>query len=445
MDALIGATHRSGELNAQNGHGETALNIASRCGLSPIVQRLISHADIDLHVYDNWGHNCLHAATASNELLTVKCILNQCSMILHNGENANSASNNPAGLLTGGSFLVDDRYDLANSKTNDELGETPMIIAVRLNLNEVAQALIDYGANVNGADNNGVGPLHMAAAVNNAKGVLLLIQNGANVNMQDNDEKTPLTTALDNMYTLDAVELLMKYDAFVNEEDEVKYNKLKSHATGKRCNESVSTNSKTKSSSGKSAINNANLQPNATNSSSGNKLKSTKSSNNLFVGGTSTKRKFSDIIGNTVISSSSKKANKSSAPSQANSPPSASHTPPTPVYADFRNDQQQIPAVYNNSYFNNGAYANTNSSNTMYNAYSPSFGDSNYNGATSGNGINHLNNFGSSQFNMAYQPSETKETQFIYYQTQQTPHVGNNGGYGNIYWNNTAVSEAAYF
>lgn len=207
------------DLNTQNMDGETALHIAARCGLYEISERLIKNG-AELNVYDAYGRNVLHTAVCSNEYQIVKLILNHCSMI--NQSLINS------GAATMSSPILDDKYDLIDSKTNDDLGDTPLIIAARLNLNNIVQLLIDFNATVNATDNEGRSALHWCAKVNNHAGALLLLQSGANVNMQDNDEKTPLSSALNELCTKDTADLLIKFDAFVSSDDEVKYNKMKS-------------------------------------------------------------------------------------------------------------------------------------------------------------------------------------------------------------------------
>ena len=57
---------------------------------------------------------------------------------------------------------------------------------------EVVQALIAAGANVNQQDNNGRTPLHWAAYNGHQAIVQALIDAGANVNQQNYDGRTPL-------------------------------------------------------------------------------------------------------------------------------------------------------------------------------------------------------------------------------------------------------------
>lgn len=126
------------------------------------------------------------------------------------------------------STCLDDRYDLVDSKTSDDLGDTPLIIAARLNHNQMISLLLEYSAAVNAADHEGRSALHWCGKVNNSAGAALLIQAGANVNMQDHDEKTPLSAALNELNTREVADLLVKCDAFVAPEDEVKYRKMAS-------------------------------------------------------------------------------------------------------------------------------------------------------------------------------------------------------------------------
>jgi ankyrin repeat protein len=197
------------DLNTTNLDGETVLHLAARCGLHQIFDRLLKTGR-DLNAYDSYGRNVLHTAVCSNEYEIVKLILEHCS---------NSISVNQQ--------ILDDRLDLIDSKTNDDLGDTALIIAARLNLNTVLKLLIDYNATVNATDNEGRSALHWCAKVNNFNGAMLLLQAGANVNMQDNDERTPLTSALSELCTKEVADLLIKYDAFVSSEDEAKYKKMK--------------------------------------------------------------------------------------------------------------------------------------------------------------------------------------------------------------------------
>ena len=119
-DVIETFVNAGADLNAQNLEGETALHLAVRCGLLTICEQLIQRG-AELNSFDNYGRNVLHTACGSNQLAIVKLILEHCSQQL------NVSSN----------LVLDDKYDIIDARSNDELGDTPLIIASRLNFNQV--------------------------------------------------------------------------------------------------------------------------------------------------------------------------------------------------------------------------------------------------------------------------------------------------------------------
>lgn len=67
--------------------------------------------------------------------------------------------------------------------------------ALEQNYLDVVMTLIEYGALVDIADNEGRTSLTSASALGNEKVVDALLQKGADVNKQDNDSSTPLEIA----------------------------------------------------------------------------------------------------------------------------------------------------------------------------------------------------------------------------------------------------------
>lgn len=70
-----------------------------------------------------------------------------------------------------------------NAKSHD--GTTPLILAVRLAIEEMVIGLISAESDINAADNNGKTALHWAAAISNIEAVKQLLKNGANKDAQD--------------------------------------------------------------------------------------------------------------------------------------------------------------------------------------------------------------------------------------------------------------------
>lgn len=94
-----------------------------------------------------------------------------------------------------------------------ERGYTPLLLAVGLNLNEMAELLINSGANINLLDNFFWSPLHQAVCNNNIKLVELLCNNGANLNANYGSYKwTPLHLAVDEN-SIEIALFLIEYGA----------------------------------------------------------------------------------------------------------------------------------------------------------------------------------------------------------------------------------------
>lgn len=80
---------------------------------------------------------------------------------------------------------------------------------------QVVKLLIQRGADINVASEEGITPLHCAAEFGNTEAIRLLIKAGANLNALDKDEETPLCKAIRNDH-VEAVKLLLDSGADVN-------------------------------------------------------------------------------------------------------------------------------------------------------------------------------------------------------------------------------------
>lgn len=372
------------DLNAKNLDGETALHLASRCGLIEIVKSLLLNG-ADPSLFDNYGRNVLHTAVSSNEYEIVKLILNHCISFQTSSTNQNEDN------LNDNNF--DDKYDLIDSKTNDDLGDTPLIIASRLNLNKIVKLLIDFSASVNATDNDGRSALHWCSKCNNLTGACILIQSGANVNMQDNDEKTPLSSALNEFSSKLMADLLIKFDAFVSQDDELKYNKMKYILD----NNNILFTTTTTANSNDLIINNVDAikhdlinkiknEPNIFTSSTKSKITNINNNNTLQRNNsmkiitTSTKRKLSDTLNNQSENkkhTSNKTLNKQQQQQDAMytpltpSPPIINHQYNNNLYQQQHNQEQSSNSIYythqqdltNLTY---GGYYDYNNSNNAY-------------------------------------------------------------------------------
>lgn len=95
---------------------------------------------------------------------------------------------------------------------DEELGDRPLHRAAMEGHAETARALIELGADVNGADNLGHRPLHWAADGGHMETIQLLLQKGAQVNAEDCEGKTAADWAARENRT-EAETLLRKLEA----------------------------------------------------------------------------------------------------------------------------------------------------------------------------------------------------------------------------------------
>ena len=95
-------------------------------------------------------------------------------------------------------------------------GWTPLLWAVINGLKEVAELLIASGADMNAKERDGMTPLHRAALEGHKEIVKLLIAEGADVNAKDRGGQTPLDRAI--TYNPKITDLLRKHGGKTGEE-----------------------------------------------------------------------------------------------------------------------------------------------------------------------------------------------------------------------------------
>ena len=180
------------ELNREE--GKTALHCAVEENCADIVQVLIA-AGADMDTKDYTGLSALHYACNHGLIDIVK-------MLVEAGAGVRAADNNGDTFLIlaayhGSTDTV--RYFLClpeielNHRADDN--KTALLCAVEENHTDIAQLLIDAGADMDTKDNEGRSPLHYACIDGALDIVKMLVEAGAGVRATDNDEDTCLTLA----------------------------------------------------------------------------------------------------------------------------------------------------------------------------------------------------------------------------------------------------------
>lgn len=112
--------------------------------------------------------------------------------------------------------LIHSKININNrSVGDDQLDQTPLHYAAKYNAIKCIPLIIDAGADIHSADNNGNTPLHLAANNFAIEALKLLIQNNANINIQNKQGWSPLHFAV-CVNSLEACKLLIDAKANLN-------------------------------------------------------------------------------------------------------------------------------------------------------------------------------------------------------------------------------------
>ena len=101
----------------------------------------------------------------------------------------------------------------ANPNLKDSYGRTLLHQAISLNMEDLSMDLVQkYKADIHATDNLGQTPLHFCSMYHFSELAQLLIQKGADINHKDNEQKTPLYTAVEH-YAIKIIPILLKNNA----------------------------------------------------------------------------------------------------------------------------------------------------------------------------------------------------------------------------------------
>ena len=166
----------------------------------------------ELNQQDQFGLTALHIATLKHNTEIVH-------LLLEVGSNPNiSTVVDDIDPFVHSHTTENDGYDIAQTiliQLQNLGNKTPLHIAARENLIDIAKLLIAYAANPNLVDSGLCTPLHWSAAKGNINFSKLLLENNANPNLQDLAQSTPLHEATRNQ-DLQTTRLLLQHNAKYN-------------------------------------------------------------------------------------------------------------------------------------------------------------------------------------------------------------------------------------
>jgi len=187
--------------------GDTPLAAALDLDSVEMVRLLIQHG---VKLRDNPA--CLHA---SRSIEMLRFLLDHGAPVDGRDENGSTYLQTAVkdGDLDDVARLLIERG--ANVNIADDEGATPLL---RVDSVKMAQLLIEHGARVNAADRDGLTPLHLAAFESeNIELAKLLIAHGADVNAGNREGYTPLDILVADAWDYDFALLLVRNGARVNE------------------------------------------------------------------------------------------------------------------------------------------------------------------------------------------------------------------------------------
>ncbi len=173
------------ETDHEKVRGTTPLHIAAREGHLEIVQLLLAHgADVD--TIDDFGRNPLNVAATEG--------YTEVAMYLaRNGAGINLESASALGWLDVVERILAKHPKLLNARVNSR-GLTPLHVAAEFGHRNVAEYLLNRGADIEARTEGGLTPLHTAAWEGHRDVADCLLSHGANIEALL-DEGTPLDCA----------------------------------------------------------------------------------------------------------------------------------------------------------------------------------------------------------------------------------------------------------
>lgn len=188
----------------KNIHGETALQMAIRCGKWEIFNFLFGRQQggLNIEIEDNDGNSLLHLAALGGCLQIVQDLTPHCAGFINsqnkNGETAlHLALNHCRTRIT--RFLLE--QEGIDFEIKDLHGETPLLCAIQAGCWHIVQHLVERcnaTKFINHQNHDGETALHNAIRLGYVDTAGLLVQHGANMDLKDMQGRIPLMIAAEN-------------------------------------------------------------------------------------------------------------------------------------------------------------------------------------------------------------------------------------------------------
>jgi ankyrin repeat protein len=182
------------DVHVRDKSGNTPLHFTATCGHREVARKLLQLNTAD-DSRDDEGSTPHHCASDLGSLDKVARLLLDYGADVQVRDNS-GAGNTPLHFATTCSHLEVTRKLLKLNVEVNYKGSTPLPRAPDMgSLDEVAQLLLDHGADVHARDKSGNTPLHLAATCGHLEVVRKLLKLNAEVNSRDDEGSTPLLLA----------------------------------------------------------------------------------------------------------------------------------------------------------------------------------------------------------------------------------------------------------